>query len=76
LVNSSKMAGYKRANEQTSTLEPHSGIQAKETLAAFKGAKTLTEFAEQFDIHPNQITQWKGQLQEGAQVVFGEVRAD
>jgi transposase-like protein len=45
-------------------------------LAAFKGAKTLTEFAEQYDIHPNQITQWKGQLQEGALVVFGEVRAD
>jgi hypothetical protein len=70
------MAGQNRANEQTSTLEPHSGIQAKEALAAFKGAKTLTKFAEQCDIHPNQITQWKGQLQEGAPVVFGEVRAD
>jgi len=32
--------------------------------------------AEQFDIHPNQITQWKSQLQEGAAGVFGEARAE
>src|SRR2546423_14667959 len=28
-------------------------------------------FAEQFDVHPNQITSWKAQLEEGASDVFG-----
>jgi transposase len=51
-------------------------FQAKVALAAVKGEKTLAELAEQFDIHPNQITQWKSRLQEGAAGVFGEARAD
>ena len=37
-------------------------FKAKVALAAIKGEKTLAELAEQFDIHPNQITQWKSQL--------------
>jgi transposase len=51
-------------------------FKAKVALAAVKGEKTLAELAEQFDIHPNQITQWKSQLQDGAAGVFGEARAD
>ena len=35
-------------------------------MAALKGDKTLAELAEQFDVHPNQITTWKTQLIEGA----------
>ena len=31
-------------------------------LAAIKGEKTLAELAQQFDVHPNQITTWKSQL--------------
>jgi transposase len=31
-------------------------------LVAVKGEETLAELAQQFDIHPNQITQWKAQL--------------
>jgi transposase len=46
-------------------------------LAAIKGEKTLSELAEQFDVHANQITQWKSQLLEGAAGVFGgEPRPD
>jgi transposase len=46
-------------------------------LAAIKGEKTLSELAEQFDVHANQITQWKGQLLEGAAGVFGgEAKAE
>jgi transposase len=40
-------------------------------LAALKGEKPLTELAQQFDVHANQITQWKSQLLEGAAGVFG-----
>jgi transposase len=40
-------------------------------LAAIKGEKTLTELAQEFDVHANQITQWKSQLLEGAAGVFG-----
>ena len=46
-------------------------FKAKVALAAIKGDRTLAELAEQFDVHPNQITQWKSQLQEGAAGVFG-----
>ena len=45
-------------------------FKAKVALAAIKGDKTLAELAEQFEIHASQITQWKGQLQEGASGVF------
>ena len=39
-------------------------------LAAIKGNKTISELAQQFDLHPNQITQWKTQLLESADQVF------
>ena len=40
-------------------------------MAAIKGDKLLADVAQQFDVHPNQITQWKAQLLEGAAGVFG-----
>ncbi|MCG6123072.1 MAG: transposase, partial [Microvirga sp.] len=40
-------------------------------LAAVRGEKTLAELAQQFDVHPNQITQWRSQLLAGAAEVFG-----
>jgi transposase len=46
-------------------------FKAKVALAAIKGERTLAQLAEQFDVHPNQITQWKAQLQVGAAEVFG-----
>ena len=45
-------------------------FKAKVVLAAVKGEKTLAELAQQFDVHPNQVTQWKAQLLEGAVEVF------
>ena len=46
-------------------------FKAKVALAAVRGDKTLAELAQQFDIHPNQITQWKAQLEGAAADVFG-----
>ena len=37
-------------------------FKAKVALAAVLGDRTLSELASQFDVHPNQITQWKTQL--------------
>jgi transposase len=46
-------------------------FKAKVALAAIKGDKTLSELAQQYDVHPNQITAWKSQLVEAASGLFG-----
>src|SRR6478672_1342987 len=46
-------------------------FKAKVALAAIKGDRTLAQLAEQFTVHPNQITSWKAQLEGGAADVFG-----
>ncbi len=45
-------------------------FKSKVALAAIKGDKTVAELSQQFDVHSNQITQWKNQLLEQAGVVF------
>ncbi|HWA43126.1 MAG TPA: IS3 family transposase [Hypericibacter adhaerens] len=46
-------------------------FKARVALASLKGDKTLSELAQQYDVHPNQISTWRTQLLEGAQGVFG-----
>lgn len=46
------------------------GFKAKVALAAITGDTTLAEWAEHFEVHPNQISEWKQQWQESAVDVF------
>ena len=46
-------------------------FKAQVALAACKGDKALAELAEQFRVHPTQITEWKQQLLARAADVFG-----
>ncbi|WP_182506190.1 IS3 family transposase [Brucella anthropi] len=52
-------------------------FKAKVALAAIRGEQTRVELSQQFDVHANQIKQWKDQLLEGATGVFGnEAKAE
>jgi len=50
------------------------GFKAKVAQAAIKNDKMLAELAEQFDVHQNQISEWKKQLLEQADTVFGSTQ--
>ncbi len=54
-----------------STRRKHSpAFKAKVALEALRGEKTITELAGQYEIHPNQILQWKKTLAEEATGLF------
>jgi transposase-like protein len=46
-------------------------FKAKVALEAIKGERTVTEIAQRFDVHPNQVTEWRRQLLERAADAFG-----
>ena len=58
-------------NEQKTRRTHSAAFKAKVALAAIRGDKTLAELAQQHDVHPNQITDWKNQLLAKAADVFG-----
>ena len=59
-----KMTKRKRRNHSAS-------FKAKVAVAAVRGDRTLAELAEHFDVHPNQIQDWKKKLVANAETLFG-----
>ena len=45
-------------------------FKAKVAVAAIKGEQTMADLSQRFDVHPNQITQWKSQLLERSADAF------
>ena len=49
-------------------------FKAKVALEAVKQTRTLAELSKAFQVHPVQISQWKKQLLDGAESLFGDGR--
>ena len=49
-----------------------SEFKSKVALEALKGNRTLSEIASEYEVHPNQISQWKQQLKTALPDVFGQ----
>ena len=55
----------------------HGGeFKARVALAAIRGDKTLAEVAQQFEVHPHQVTEWKKRLLERAGEIFDGARSN
>lgn len=44
--------------------------KAKVAIEAIRGIKTVNEIAQQYEVHPTQVSQWKKELQEQAAGLF------
>ena len=49
-------------------------FKSKVALEALKGQKTISEIASEYEVHPNQVSQWKSQLRDGIENVFTDPR--
>ena len=47
-----------------------SSFKAYVVLEALKERKSLSELAQQYELHPNQISKWKQEFLQGADQVF------
>ena len=45
-------------------------FKAKVAIEAIKGEKTIAQLASEFDVHPNQISQWKKQVLDEVSSLF------
>ena len=49
-------------------------FKAKVTLEALAGCKTVNEIAGAYEVHPNPVTTWKREAQEGLKALFERQR--
>lgn len=49
-------------------------FKAKVALPAIKGDKTLAELADEYDVHANQVNDWRRQMLDNASSVFGSTQ--
>lgn len=49
-------------------------FKAKVAIEAIKGQRTVNEIAARYEVHPNQVSQWKKQALEQMSEVFSEGR--
>lgn len=47
-------------------------LKAKVALDAMSGRGSANELASKYEVHPNQVSQWKKQLVDGAAELFSE----
>lgn len=49
-------------------------FKAKVAMEALREQSTLNDIASRYQVHPNQVTKWKNQLQQSAAEVFEDKR--
>lgn len=52
----------------------NAAFRAKVALAAAKGDKTMSQLAEQYEVHPNQVSTWRKELLARAAELFEDGR--
>jgi transposase-like protein len=65
------MPRIRSKHDRANPTDPRPVLQGQSGAAALKGERTLAKLAQQYDVHPNQITAWKAHLVEAASGLFG-----